>query len=145
MPICPRSVSSSFPAWPTKGRPCLSSWKPGASPTKSRSAAGLPAPKTTCVRPAARRQRVHAAAASPYARSSSTCSTWTALTTGNLRRAADGDDACLPRPAWRLDDDLVALGTAEDGSPDGRFRRDAADRGELHGHALAVLALELDQ
>src|SRR5205814_10089469 len=41
-------------AWPTNGRPCLSSWNPGASPTKSRSACGLPAPNTTCVRPCAR-------------------------------------------------------------------------------------------
>ena len=28
-PISPRSLSSSFPAWPTKGRPCLSSLAPG--------------------------------------------------------------------------------------------------------------------
>ena len=31
------SFSSSFPAWPTNGTPCLSSWKPGASPTNIRS------------------------------------------------------------------------------------------------------------
>ena len=47
-PIPPRSWSSSLPAWPTNGKPCLSSWKPGASPTNIRSASGLPS-KTTCV------------------------------------------------------------------------------------------------
>src|SRR5215203_3112475 len=52
------SFSSSFPAWPTNGTPCLSSWKPGASPTNIRSAFGLPAPNTTCVRPCERRQLV---------------------------------------------------------------------------------------
>src|SRR5688572_29665246 len=53
------SFSSSFPAAPTNGIPCWSSWKPGASPTNIRSAVGLPAPKTTCVRPCESRQRVH--------------------------------------------------------------------------------------
>ena len=42
------------------GTPCLSSWKPGASPTNIRSASGSPEPKTTCVRPSASRQRVQA-------------------------------------------------------------------------------------
>ena len=32
------------------GTPCLSSWKPGASPTNISSAVGEPEPKTTCVR-----------------------------------------------------------------------------------------------
>src|SRR5438128_5356841 len=45
------SCSRSFPAAPTNGTPCLSSWKPGASPTNIRSAFGLPDPNTTCVRP----------------------------------------------------------------------------------------------
>src|SRR5207247_1523247 len=61
MPIPPRSWSSSFPAWPTNGKPCLSSWKPGASPTNIRSASGSPTPKTTWVRPSASRQAVQAA------------------------------------------------------------------------------------
>ena len=33
-------LASSFPAAPTNGTPCLSSWKPGASPTNIRSAVG---------------------------------------------------------------------------------------------------------
>ena len=44
------SFPSSWPAAPTNGTPCLSSWKPGASPTNIRSAVGEPEPKTTCVR-----------------------------------------------------------------------------------------------
>ena len=60
-PIPPSSRSSSLPAWPTNGKPCLSSWKPGASPTNIRSAAGLPTPKTTCVLVSASRQRVQPA------------------------------------------------------------------------------------
>ena len=46
-PISPSSRSSSWPAWPTNGRPCSSSLAPGASPTNIRSASALPAPKTT--------------------------------------------------------------------------------------------------
>src|SRR6266511_6344191 len=52
----------SWPEGPTKGRPCRSSWKPGASPTNISSACGLPSPKTTWVRPLCRLQRVHVAA-----------------------------------------------------------------------------------
>ena len=44
------AVSSSRPAWPTNGRPCLSSLAPGASPTNIRSASALPEPNTTVVR-----------------------------------------------------------------------------------------------
>src|SRR4051812_5288866 len=61
--------SSSFPAAPTNGTPCLSSWKPGASPTNIRSAVGEPEPKTTCVLVAASAQRVHEETTSPYAAS----------------------------------------------------------------------------
>src|SRR6266545_2322447 len=60
-PIPASSVSSSFPACPTNGTPCLSSWKPGASPTNIRSAWGCPDPKTTCVRPSASRHFVQPA------------------------------------------------------------------------------------
>src|SRR2546427_404091 len=52
-PIPPRRRSRSFPACPTNGIPCWSSWKPGASPTNMRSASGFPTPKTTWVRPSA--------------------------------------------------------------------------------------------
>src|SRR5439155_8023024 len=66
-----RSCSSSLPAAPTKGTPCLSSWKPGASPTNIRSASGSPDPKTTCVRPPASAHLVQPATTSANARSSS--------------------------------------------------------------------------
>ena len=49
-PISSKSWSSSLPALPTKGLPCWSSWKPGASPTNMRSASALPVPNTTVVR-----------------------------------------------------------------------------------------------
>src|SRR5689334_19827317 len=54
MPTSPSRVSSSLPAWPTNGRPCLSSWKPGASPTNIRDERGFPRPTTTWVRVEAR-------------------------------------------------------------------------------------------
>src|SRR5207249_1442571 len=73
-PIPASSCSSSFPAAPTKGTPCLSSCKPGASPTNIRSAFGSPAPKTTWVRPSERRQRVQPATCRPNASSSVSCS-----------------------------------------------------------------------
>ena len=41
------------PGRPTKGRPCSSSWRPGASPTNMRSASAWPAPNTTLWRVAA--------------------------------------------------------------------------------------------
>src|SRR5438094_5235355 len=90
-PIPASSLSSSLPAWPTKGTPCLSSWKPGASPTNIRSASGLPLPKTTCVRPSCRRQRVQPATCRAKASSSVNCSaaaTRTAAAT--TRRAVAG-------------------------------------------------------
>src|SRR3954453_15762680 len=46
-PISSSSVSSRRPAWPTNGRPCLSSLAPGASPMNIRSASAFPEPKTT--------------------------------------------------------------------------------------------------
>src|SRR5215211_1327905 len=81
-PIPASSLSSSFPAWPTNGSPCLSSWKPGASPTNIRSASGLPTPKTTCVRLWARRQRVQTETCSPSA--------WRESTRASLGIAPDG-------------------------------------------------------
>src|SRR6478672_1092825 len=66
------SWSSSLPAAPTNGTPCLSSWKPGASPTNIRSESGFPEPNTTCVRPPASAHLVQPATTSPKARSSST-------------------------------------------------------------------------
>src|SRR5439155_24665907 len=49
-PIWTSSVSSSLPAAPTKGLPCMSSLKPGASPTIITSAGQGPVPGTACVR-----------------------------------------------------------------------------------------------
>ena len=46
-PISASSWSSSLPARPTNGLPCLSSLNPGASPTNIRSASGSPVPNTT--------------------------------------------------------------------------------------------------
>ena len=43
----------SWPARPTKARPCSSSSAPGASPTNMRAALGLPWPKTMFFRPPA--------------------------------------------------------------------------------------------
>ena len=63
-PIPSSSPSSSLPAWPTNGTPCLSSWNPGASPTNIRSALGEPAPNTTCVRPCESAHFVQSATAS---------------------------------------------------------------------------------
>src|SRR5947208_5321982 len=88
MPIPPRSWSSSFPAWPTNGKPCLSSWKPGASPTNIRSASGSPTPKTTWVRPSASRQRVQAAVSAAYVSSSMPAATAPAATTAARRHPA---------------------------------------------------------
>src|ERR1035437_9994140 len=138
MPICARSFSSSFPAWPTNGRPCLSSWKPGASPTNINAACGLPAPKTTCVRPRASRQRVQPA-------------TGTALTAGESTTAPgrpasppDRDDAGAPGSALSLDRDLFSDLLAEQSPPDRRVRGDATDARDLDRHLLAVVPLQLD-
>src|SRR5438067_1626796 len=149
-PISPSSVVRSCPAAPTKGSPCLSSWKPGASPTNMRSAFGLPEPNTTWVRPCARRQRVQPAVASAYAWSSSSWSTGTALTgeefTAPFGRAsaADGDDPRPPGAARRLDLDLVTDALAQHGAADGRLGRDAADARDVEAHQLAVVPLQLD-
>src|SRR5919206_1841811 len=92
----PRSFSSSFPACPTNGSPCLSSWKPGASPTNIRSASESPTPKTTCVRPWARRQRVQPATWRANASSSvSACSVAAATRTTATAAAPGGPEGGL--------------------------------------------------
>jgi hypothetical protein len=50
---------SNCPARPTYASPCLSSSYPGASPTKTSRASGLPWPKTVCVRVLFSPHRVH--------------------------------------------------------------------------------------
>src|SRR3954469_3766378 len=49
IPASTSSWSSSLPAAPTNGRPLLSSRAPGASPTRTTSARGLPSPGTKFV------------------------------------------------------------------------------------------------
>src|SRR5438094_5841334 len=96
-PMPASSCSSSFPAAPTNGTPCLSSWKPGASPTNMRSEFGSPEPKTTCVRPPASAHFVQPATASPKARSSSArVSSVTAATRSAATTAATTECAGLP-------------------------------------------------
>src|SRR3954467_972483 len=92
-----RSWSSSLPAAPTNGTPCLSSWKPGASPPNIRSEPGFPEPNTTCVRPPASAHLVQPATTSPKARSSSTLvSSVTAATASAATAAATAERAGLP-------------------------------------------------
>src|SRR4051812_24996586 len=123
--------SSSFPAWPTKGTPCLSSWKPGASPTNIRSARGLPAPNTTCVRPCASLHFVQLAVAAAYSSSVSTGAMGAALMPASLRGTPDGHDARAPTAARRLHLDLVARRLAQQRPADRRIGRDAADARDL--------------
>src|SRR5436190_2921683 len=78
--------SSSLPAWPTNGLPCWSSWKPGASPTNIRSASESPTPKTTWVRPSARRHFVQPATSAAKV-ASSAATTAPAATTASRTRA----------------------------------------------------------
>src|SRR5437763_7181012 len=49
MPASSRASSSTRPAGPTNGRPALSSWSPGCSPTSITSAWRDPSPKTVWV------------------------------------------------------------------------------------------------
>ena len=109
------SFSSSFPAWPTNGTPCLSSWKPGASPTKIRSASGWPAPKTTCVRPRARTQRVQPAVASAYSRRSEARAV-ASVTRGSLGPGPDGRRSARSPPL------SVHRAVAHGGRPEGIVR-----------------------
>src|SRR5581483_571970 len=146
-----RSFSSSFPAWPTKGSPCLSSWNPGASPTNISSACGLPEPNTTCVRPCASRQRVHPATDAAYAWRSSTRSTGSALTrsecTTRTRRtraacptlvaATAGAATAAPAPTA----DARRLGGAVDG--EGRELPRHVRGGAVRARDLLVAADEL--
>src|SRR5690242_16357700 len=148
--------------------PCLSSWKPGASPTNIRSARGLPAPKTTCVLPCASRQRVQPAVSAPYASSVSTAppapeasgssrrvspalpatlpaTADTVLTGASLRGTPDGHDPRPPAAARRFHLDLVAGRLAQQRLTDGRVGRDAADSRDLDLEARAVVLLELDR
>src|SRR5436305_10408209 len=64
MPASSRALSRSFPAGPTNGLPCRSSWSPGCSPTNITSAFDVPSPKTVCVPVSCSGQAVQPAAAS---------------------------------------------------------------------------------
>src|SRR5690348_9525236 len=68
MPASSSASSSTRPAGPTNGRPCLSSWSPGCSPTNITPAPAAPSPKTVCV-PVC--QSGHALQSAASARSSS--------------------------------------------------------------------------
>ena len=50
MPSAASMLSSSLPAWPTKGSPLTSSSAPGPSPTNSQSGFRSPTPSTACLR-----------------------------------------------------------------------------------------------
>ena len=88
--------SSSFPAWPTNGTPCLSSWNPGASPTNIRSASGSPVPTTTWVREAESAHLVQPRHSSA-SRSSSTARAGASLTDRILASGPD-DSVQWPQP-----------------------------------------------
>ena len=64
MPASSRPCSRTRPAGPTNGRPALSSWSPGCSPTSIRSASSAPSPKTVWV-PFSHRWQALQPAASP--------------------------------------------------------------------------------
>src|SRR3954452_14737398 len=49
MPAASTQLHRTRPAGPTNGRPCLSSWSPGCSPTNTIGAELGPAPNTACV------------------------------------------------------------------------------------------------
>src|SRR5438105_3577385 len=104
------SFDSSCPAAPTNGTPCLSSWKPGASPTNISSAAGLPEPKTTCVRPCDNRHFVQPATES--AKTASSCIAGESRTAAGCSAAAAGAAAAAPAAETRL---LAAADRREDG------------------------------
>src|SRR5579859_4259166 len=104
------SRSSNFPERPTKGSPARSSSRPGPSPTKSRSAAGLPTPNTTCVRPAANGHRVQVDAATRSRSSASASDTVAGAVQQDPRHARpDAADHLVadrpeePRPVFRGD------------------------------------------
>src|SRR3954465_8704527 len=103
-PIPASSLPSSWPAAPTNGTPCLSSWKPGASPTNIRSASGEPEPKTTCVRVWLSGQRRHPATPPPAARSGNSAA---ASTTAATAPSAEGG---LPDGAVRCERRAELLG-----------------------------------
>src|SRR5437764_11303419 len=102
-----RSLPSSWPAAPTNGTPCLSSWKPGASPTNIRSAVDEPAPKTTCVRPLARAHFVHPATSSLYAPRLSASVAATATSTTATSSAASTEAGLDAAAVGREDRELL--------------------------------------
>src|SRR3954447_7798973 len=105
-----RSFERSFPAAPTNGTPCLSSWNPGASPTNISSAVGEPAPNTTCVRPSASAHLVQSETSSRWARSSA-AATGSSATAAAAEAGLSGGAVRRERPAELLRDlRLAALG-----------------------------------
>ena len=79
-----RILSSSWPAFPTKGSPRRSSSKPGASPTNTILAFRLPSPKTVLVRDVDRAQRLQLATASVNAAENQTAVTTVTATDSDV-------------------------------------------------------------
>src|SRR4051812_47313782 len=109
-PISSSSFESSWPAAPTNGTPCLSSWNPGASPTNISSASGDPAPKTTCVRPAESAHFVQPATESRYARRSAAATAAAATTPATEAGLSGGAVGCERRTELLRDLRLPAVG-----------------------------------
>src|SRR5262245_45785701 len=113
----PSNRSRSLPAWPTNGSPCLSSWKPGASPTNMRSAFGSPTPNTTCVRVSASRHFVH-------------CATWEANAASSvIRRPVYDRERTSVRAAARAAAAAAARGRLAEARL--RLRAARSEHGEL--------------
>ena len=85
-PIASIICVSNFPARPTKGSPWASSSRPGPSPTKTRSALGLPSPKTILFLVVCSLQRVHSPRSSRILSSESSATLFEGVEQGNLRR-----------------------------------------------------------
>src|SRR5438270_6017252 len=90
MPAASKASSRTRPAGPTKGRPCLSSWSPGCSPTNMTSASREPSPNTVCVPVFQRSHAWHPAAASRNASRSRGSGTGAPDSNSVIRSRGDG-------------------------------------------------------
>src|SRR4051812_47151667 len=104
------ALSRSFPAGPTNGLPCRSSWSPGCSPTKTTSAFDVPSPKTVWVPVSCSGQAVQPAAAS--------------RSFGRLGRSGTSGAAVSSSESWRATSGhLPRVEPANRRRYDGRARR----------------------
>src|SRR5580693_3930749 len=98
MPLSASARSSTRPAGPTNGRPCLSSWSPGVSPTSTSAASTGPSPNTVPVARLYRSHRVHEAALSASSRQLVTSGSYPAAPAATPRRhAPPSRPAATPR------------------------------------------------